>query len=177
MQIFLLLMAAYSNLHLFCTEKRAITQVTKWQWHWSWKARLSTTSFKFAPFLIWCQFAISNLWMTSMLCEDCHTNVWWHIDFGQDKFEFEFPASCLFNIVDVAWIIVFEICILFLQQKGSNIRIVFGPIIFILHSFLKYNIEGKWHTKWYHSSYTFSPGLDNVLDGDNLYCPHRKNVC
>lgn len=66
-------------------------------------------------FLICCQLVTLNLWLISMLFKDFDARVWWHIYIAEDKFEFEFPASCLFNIGDVAWSITFEIYALLLQ--------------------------------------------------------------
>ena len=46
------------------------------------------------------------------------------------SFEFERPASCVFNIGDVEWSITLEICALFAQQKVNNVRTMLAPIPF-----------------------------------------------
>lgn len=105
------------------------------------KAILSCASFQLIAFVIGCQFVISYLWAMSVSCENHHMSVWWHIEIAKDKFEFEFPACCLFNVADMAWSIIFEICALFSQQESHNVRTVFAPILIVSHSYLMYSIR------------------------------------
>ena len=92
-QIFLLLLMAYTNPRLLCIEKRAITQLTKWQRHWEWKERSSSASFQLIAFVVWRHFVMPNLWVSSVLCEDGHRSVRRHIEIAES--EISIWVSCL----------------------------------------------------------------------------------
>ena len=92
-QIFLLLLMAYTNPRLLCIEKRAITQLTKWQRHWEWKERSSSASFQLIAFVVWRHFVMSNLWVSSVLCEDGHRSVRRHIEIAESAISIW--VSCL----------------------------------------------------------------------------------
>ena len=82
------------------------------------------------------------------LCGDSHMNVRDDIlRLTKDRgFQFKHLASGVFNIGDVAWSIILEICALSERQKGSNAIIQYvcsHSSIFLSHSYLKYNLYGE----------------------------------
>ena len=93
MQMFLLHLVAYTNLQFLYSGKGAMIQRTKWQWHLEWKGKPWTASFQSFAFVMWRQFVISNQWAISVLCKDCHTSAWWHIEITEN--EFSIWVSCL----------------------------------------------------------------------------------
>ena len=100
------------------------------KWHWEWKERSSSASFQFIAFVMWHQFIISNLWVSSMWCEDCHASVRQHIEITENEFQFECSASCVFNTGDTAWSSILEsLCTLWMDRKAVTSEQNFLPFL------------------------------------------------
>ena len=108
------------------------------------KKELPPASFQLIAFVMWFQLVVSNLWVMSVLCEDCDMSLWCHVEITEDKFSIW--VSCVLSFKyfgDAARSIILEICVYFATHKGSNIRIIFAPFLCISHIYLQYNLQGK----------------------------------